>query len=143
MKGQLSIDLLLAMIAGAVFFSAISAVYVPGFLSGVSSENLQNEAKTILADAYAAIGKVSASPASTITTTSISYLSPMPPQGKYDSCKISKTANGPTDYSLTVTIIKGAETETATYSGINLSAIKFNADALTEFNCGEKITVSR
>ncbi len=139
MRGQLSIDVLFAIIAVAIFFSVLVNTYNSRLDAQVQEQNSLNEAKAILLDAYSAIGSVKA------YGQTVTYLSPIPKQRANISslCTITKK-NNPSNADLNVQS-GGAS---AAYKGLDLSDIKFKTVALpvTEvqsFDCAKPITICK
>lgn len=136
-RGQISIDVLFAIIALAVFLTVLMNTYNEDLAVRVAGQNTKNEAKAMLLDAYAVIGAVQA------YGQSIDYV---PPGTRQESnkvlppCTITKSGTAP-NHTLTVQI----GTDSASYSGLNLSTIKFTSSGtpVDSFNCGTTVTISR
>lgn len=146
-KGQLSIDLLLAIIAAAILFAVLVNSYNQNFEAELRGQNLKNEAKAILLDVYATIGSAKDYNQSILYTT---------PKAKERS-EFNETAQ------CTITIDKGQGSITVLiigayndaqwnrYTGLNLGDIilrdPVNSDALmpdpTSVGCGTRFKVER
>ena len=122
MKGQVSLDILLALLAAIILFGILT-IYNENFSTNIEDTNLQNNLQTILFDTYSAIGTVKAYG---VTTT---YTSPA-----LEDCSIviNRVANG----SITVT----SDGKSKSYNGIDLSDVTVSQ---TTFNCGDIITISK
>ncbi len=140
--GQISIDVLFAIIALAIFFTVLVNTYNEGLTAQVAGQNTKNEAKAMLLDVYAAIGAVQA------YGQSIDYISPPTRQAENINlpCTITKSSTGAGESLNSQTLKVQLGTESAPYSGLDLSAIKFTLpDGTTpdSFDCGTAVTISR
>jgi len=119
MKGQVSLDILLALVAAIILFGILT-IHNENLGANIEETNLQNNLQTILLDTYSAIGTVKAYGVTTI------YTSPA-----LENCTVA------TD-NTSITVASG--TESRTYSGIDLSGVAINP---ATFNCGEGVSISK
>ena len=124
MKGQVSLDILLALVAAIILFGILT-IHNENLGANIEETNLQNNLQTILLDTYSAIGTVKAYG---VTTT---YTSPA-----LEECKIE--IDNATNGSITVSTSLG---ESKAYLGIDLLDITITPD--TTFNCGDIVNISK
>ena len=126
MKGQISIDILLALIAAIVFFSVLM-VHNDNMVQSTDAAALHSGLKAILADVYAAVGTVKAE------GVQVTYISPTLNLGDggapLPSCTITITASS---------ISVGAEGQTASYTNITTEVTALPSS----FACGSTSTIS-
>ena len=142
-KGQLSIDLLLAIIAANVFFVLLLSPFAGNFSAQVSEQDSRNDARVILLDFYGAVGRAKANPNLVMT-----YTSPVPKQRGnlgYD-CKINKDPPGHGNAIEVDILCKGcpdSDANVAIYNGLDMSAIRINnAVGHKTFDCGQTVTIA-
>jgi len=119
MKGQVSLDILLALVAAIILFGILT-LHNENLGTNIEETNLQNNLQTILLDTYSAIGTVKAYG---VTTT---YISPA-----LDDCTVA------TD-NTSITVTSG--TESKVYSGIDLSDVAITPSG---FICGDIVNISK
>ena len=119
MKGQVSLDILLALVAAIILFGILT-IHNENLGANIEETNLQNNLQTILLDTYSAIGTVKAYG---VTAT---YISPA-----LDDCTVTTD-----NTSITVTSIG----ESKAYLEIDLTDVAINP---TPFNCGDTINISK
>ena len=120
MKGQVSLDILLALVAAIILFGILT-IHNENLGANIEETNLQNNLQTILLDTYSAIGTVKAYG---VTAT---YISPA-----LDDCTVTTD-----NTSITVSTSLG---ESKSYIGLDLSDVTINP---VTFNCGDIVTISK
>ena len=125
-RGQLSLDLLLALVVALIFFSIFN-IYTNNLEQQVGESKVKQDAKTILYDVYATIGSVKT------YEVQVNYTSPRLLLSQNDitlNCiVVIDQANG------SITVTAGKETEELT--NIDLTGITI----LPRFSCGQRITI--
>ena len=123
MKGQVSLDILLALVAAIILFGILT-IHNENLGANIEETNLQNNLQTILLDTYSAIGTVKAYGVTT------KYTSPF-----LEDCTIvvDPIENG----SITVTTSLG---ESKKYLEIDLSDVIINP---ATFKCGDIVNISK
>ena len=142
MRGQLSTDVLLAMIAAAVFFSVLAGVFLTDFSAGAKKAAVDNEAKAILLDVYAATGSAYFGGTQGTSSIEVAYSSPSPRILNLISCDVKfDKAQG----SIEVTVATEGYKATKVYSGMNLSLPNLNITKGTaqvqSFSCGDEVVM--
>ena len=136
LKGQVSLDLMLAIIAAVVFFGAL-VTYFDGLSSNVQHASAQNELKAVLLDVYAATGSVKA------YGVEIEYTAPQPKGLQLKDCSVYVKID---DMDGKIEVSSSA-TETLRYERLNLEGVGICNAAGTapiqNFKCGEKVTIKR
>ena len=135
LKGQVSLDLMLAIIAAVVFFGAL-VTYFDGLSSNVQHASAQNELKAVLLDVYAATGSVKA------YGVSVEYTTPALKNSTLKECTIDVNA-GAGGQIVVSTASAGVESES--YENIDLSGVQVKNSAgaaITKFGCGETVTIT-
>ncbi|VVC00841.1 Uncharacterised protein [uncultured archaeon] len=140
-RGQLSVDLLLAIVVSLIFFTMLFNSTNWQLSTQAKEQNSLNEAKGILLDAYTAIGIVKANKNAEMNP----YISPKPKQKENINaeCKITIDRTGRT---LKIDLGSGASAATYAYSGIDPNGIIIRngtGDEVTEFACGESVAMAR
>ena len=135
LKGQVSLDLMLAIIAAVVFFGAL-VTYFDGLSSNVQHASAQNELKAVLLDVYAATGSVKA------YGVSVEYTTPALKNSTLKECTIDVTAGAGGQI---VVSPASAGVESESYENIDLSGVQVKNSAgaaITKFGCGETVTIT-
>ena len=127
-KGQISLDLLLALVVALIFFSIFN-IYSSTLEQQIDDSRLKQEMKTILYGVYATIGTVKT------YEVEVNYTSPRLFLGSNSpalSCTIEVETSNP-DGDIKVT----AGTETVSFTNLDLTGIIMPSD----FSCGQTITI--
>jgi len=125
-KGQLSIDLMFAVLI-AVLFLMVFSIYTDNLSASTQNATNQNKAKAVLLDYYAAVGSVNA------YEITAQYKAPG------SGCWITMTNNR-------ITVDYGTGEE-ASYSGLDLGGLEIQEedrtpiDASSGFSCDKIITI--
>jgi len=125
MKGQVSIDILLALIAAIIFFGVLM-VHNSNVVQSTDDAALHNGLKAILMDAYAAVGTVKAE------GVQVDYISP--------TLNLGEGGTPLNDCQITIdpTFIRvSAQGKNASYTNIGTGI-----SPTATYNCGTKITLS-
>ncbi|GEM_PF-6034192 len=148
-RGQLSVDVLFAIIAAAIFFAVLVNTYNDRLTTQAGEQSTSNEARSILLDVYAAVGTVKA------YGQAVDYVSPSLRQKNMGNqifpCTI--TVNKPADSAkgyIEVGITGNTGKIDRNYLGIDLGAVNFanpSTGPITgpfpSFPCGTKVIITK
>ena len=140
--GQLSIDVLFAIIALAIFFAVLVNTYNDRLTTQAGEQSISNEARAILLDVYTAVGSVQA------YGQSVDYAAPSPRQKNANNqilpCTI--TINKATGL-INVGIRGDTGAIDRNYLGLGLGSVRFSGPPggpeIFSFACGTGITISK
>ncbi len=126
--GQISLDLLLALIIALVFFALFNS-FTDNLENQINESNVNRGLKTILLDAYATIGSVRT------YEVQLEYTSPrliigraiLPCQMEVDQSNDS------------ITVTSG--TNQVSFEGVSLENLQVNGNANATFECGTTVTM--
>lgn len=145
-RGQLSIDVLFAIIALAIFFSVLVNTYNDRLTTQTREQSASNEARAILLDVYSAVGTVQA------YGQNIDYVSPSLRQKNASNqllpCAITvdKPAIRANGY-INVGILGDTGKIDRNYLGIDLGSVSFTDPvtkaAVANFACGTKVSIGK
>ena len=128
-RGQLSLDLLLALVVALIFFSLFN-IYTNNLEQQVDESKLKQDMKTILYDVYATIGMAKT------YEVQINYTSPrllLSQNSPSINCTVNVDISDSGSITVTVT-----GTETVSFADINLMGVTM----VDEFSCGQTITIT-